>query len=165
MISSLDINFDILSNMLGIVVEKKNPAPSEGETLQLYIPSLLPNIQKTIPTKSVNFINIGPRLFLNAPDCRPRCRVLFKTQNYITGYLEKNSEWVNSSTSEIRTRNLKNDDGYTVTASGSDSRGGSITVQLHEKYKSYYTIGGEKVDCHAPNGRLSKLLFNNDKYL
>jgi hypothetical protein len=165
MISSLNVNFDVLSEMLGIVVERKNPAPKEGETLQLYIPALMPELQKTIPTKSTNFINKGSKLFLNASECRPRCRVLLKTQNYLTGYMEKNSEWVNSSTSEVKSRQLENTDGYKIDVSGVDSQGGSISINLYETYKTYYTVGGEKVDCYAPNGKFSKLLMNNDMYL
>ena len=34
-----------------------------------------------------------------------------------------------------------------------------------EEYKTYYTEGNEKVSCYAPNGKLSKLLFNNDMYI
>lgn len=164
MISSLDLNFDVLSDMMGIVVEKKNPAPKEGETLQLYIPSIMPNISQSIPTKTVNFINKGTRLFLNDSECRPRCKTLLKTQNYLTGILENNSEWKNQSTSEIRSRKVENADGYSINVEGTDSVGGSISINLYEEYKSYYTIGGEKVDCYAPNGKFSKLLFNNDKY-
>ena len=165
MISSLDLNVDVLSAMLGIVVEKKNPAPKEGETLQLYIPSFMPDIPQTIPTKSINFINKGIGLFLNDIECRPKCKTLLKTQNYLTGYLEKNSEWKNQNTSETNNRNLENSDGYKITASATDYIGRPIDIKLYEKYKSYYTVGGEKVECYAQNGKFSKLLFNNDKYL
>ena len=165
MISSLDLNFDVLSNMLGIVVEKKNPAPSEGESLKLYIPVLMPNINQSIPTTTQKFLNKGSKLFLNNAECRPASKVLLNTQNYLTGYLERNSEWVNSYTSEIKDRELENSDNYKISIIGTDSRGGSINAKLYEKYKSYYTVGGEKVECYAPNGKISKLLFNNDKYL
>ena len=164
MITSLDLKIDVLADMLGIVVEKKNPAPSEGESLQLYIPILMPNIQQSLPTKTSKIINKGNQLFLNAPKCRPASKQLLTTQNYLTGYLEKNSEWVNSSTSEIKDRELENSDNYKITISGNDSLGGTITAKLYETYKSYYTVGGEKVDCYAPNGKFSKLLFNTDMY-
>lgn len=165
MISSLELNFDVSAEMLGIVVEKKNPAPKEGESLKLYIPVLMPNIQKSIPTTKNKYINKGSRLFLNASACRPTSKVLLNTQNYITGYLEKNSEWVNSTTSKVQRREFENTDGYKVDISATDSYGRSINIDMYETYKSYYTAGGEKVDCFAPNGKLSKLLFNNDKYL
>lgn len=165
MISSLDLNFDVLSNMLGIVVEKKNPAPSEGESLKLYIPVLMPDISQSIPTKNEKFLNKGNRLFLNAVDCRPASKILLNTQNYITGYLEKNSEWVNSYTSEVRDRELENSDNYKIRIVGTDSLGKNINAKLYETYKVYYTNSGEKVECYAPNGKFSKLLFNNDKYL
>ena len=165
MISSFEIDVDVLSDMMGIVVEKKNPAPSEGESLQLFIPILMSELHRSIPTKSTNFINKGVKLFLNASDCRPTCRTLLKTQNYITGYMEKNSEWINSSTSEVKSRQLENTDGYRINATGVDSYGASIHVELNEMYKTYYTVGGEKVECYAPNGKFSKLLINNDKYL
>lgn len=165
MISSLELNFDVLSDMLGIVVEKKNPAPKEGETLQLYIPILMTNLPQSIPTKTSNFINKGTKLFLNDSECRPRCRTLLKTQNYITGYLEKNSEWVNSSTSDVKSRKMKNIDGYDINIEAVDSLGGAVNINLYEEYKTYYTVGGEKVECYAPNGKFSKLLFNNDAYL
>ena len=165
MISSLDLNFDITVNMLGIVVEKKNPAPKEGESLQLYIPLLMPDIHQSIPSKTTKFINKGNRLFLNASECRPVSKSLLTTQNYITGYMEKNSEWINASTSEIKNREFENIDGNKITIVGKDSIGGSITLNLYEDYKTYFTIGGEKVECYAPNGKISKLLFNTDKYL
>jgi hypothetical protein len=165
MISSFDLNFDVLSDMLGIVVEKKNPAPSEGESLKLYIPTLMPNIIQTLPTKNQKFLNRGNKLFLNDITCRPVSKVLLNTQNYITGYLEKNTEWVNSKTSEIKNRELENSDKYKISIIGTDSYGGSISAKLYENYKTYYTVGGEKVECYAPNGKFSKLLFNNDKYI
>lgn len=165
MITSLDLNFEIPDSMLGIVVERKNPAPKEGESLQLFIPILMPNLNKTIPVKLTNFINKGSKLFLNDISCRPKSKVLIKTQNYLTGYLEKNSEWINASTSEIKNRALENSDGYNISATGTTSEGDQVFINLYEVYKTYYTIGGEKVDCYAPNGKLSKLLFNNEKYL
>lgn len=165
MISSLDLNFDVLSDMLGVVVEKKNPAPSEGESLKLYIPVLMPNINQSIPTINQKFLNKGNKLFLNDFECRPASKILLNTQNYITGYLEKNSEWVNSTTSEIKDRELENSYNYKINAIGTDSYGENINIKLYERYKTYYTVGGEKVECYAPNGRFSKLLFNNDKYL
>ena len=165
MISSLELNFDVLSDMLGIVVEKKNPAPKEGESLQLYIPSLMPNISQSIPVKYTKIINKGSRLFLNASDCRPISKTLLQTQNYLTGYMEKNSEWINSSASEIKNRELENSDGHKVDIIGTDSMGGNITINLYEKYKTYYTKGGEKVECYTTNGKFSKLLINTDKYI
>ena len=165
MITSFELNFDVLSEMVGVVVEKKDPAPKEGETLKLFIPKLMPNIDKSIPVKSSNFINKGSKLFLNSSECRPRCRVLLKTQNYLTGYLEKNCEWNNVSNSKIGYRKLQNTDGYSITASAVDYYGRDISIKLYENYKSYYTVGGEKVNCYAPNGKISKLLFNNDKYM
>ena len=59
MISSLELKFDVLSELLGICVEKKDPAPKSGETLQIYIPSLMPKISKSIPTKKTTVSNKG----------------------------------------------------------------------------------------------------------
>lgn len=165
MISSLNLNFDVTSEMLGFVVEKKNPAPKEGESLKLYIPVLMPNISQSLPTRFTKFINKGHKLFLNAAECRPSSRVILTTQNYLTGYLEKNSEWINSTTSELKDRELENIDGYRIKVEAYDSDGERVNVSLQEKYKTYYTEGGEKVDCYAPNGKLSKLLFNTDTYI
>ena len=165
MITSFDLDIDVLSDMLGFVVEKKNPAPKEGESLQLYIPVLMPNISKSIPTNQNKVNNKGSKLFLNDSSCRPTSRILLTTQNYITGYVEKNSKWVNESTSEIGQRTVENADGYQLKIEASDSLGLPINISLYEEYKTYYTEGNEKVSCYAPNGKLSKLLFNNDMYL
>ena len=194
MITSLDLKFRIPDDMLGIVVEKRNPAPKEGESLQLYIPILMPNIQKTIPTKQINTVNFGLKLFLNDARCRPRSSVILKSQNYLTGYLEKNSVWKNDTAYNIKERPLTNDDNYEITTKSkavtktdtdtntkvTASPAGvnvsvdtdvdvnvdvEVDVRLYEKYKEYYTTGGEKVECYPPNGKLSKLVFNNNKYL
>ena len=82
----------------------------------------------------------------------------------IFGYLEKKSEWKNHNTSIVKSRKMENTDGYNISIKGNDSLGGELNISLYEEYKSYYTVGGEKVECYAPNGKLSKLLFNNDIY-
>jgi len=169
MLTSLELKLDVVSELLGICVEKKDPAPKWGETLKIYIPILMPNITKSIPTKKTPVSNKGSGLFLNDASCRPPSKTILNTQNFLTGKLARNHMWMREENSRIATRDLLNpvDQGqlkvrYEIECSHEDC---DVTLQLLEDYRVYYTVGEERIRCFAPNGKFSKLTFDDDKYV
>jgi hypothetical protein len=169
MITSLELKMDVISELLGICVEKKDPAPKSGETLQIYIPTLMPNIAKSIPTKKNTVTNKGSKLFLNDPACRPPSKTTLTTQNYLTGKLARNHVWMREENSRIQTRDLVNplDQGQLKVRyeANCSVEGHPVRIKFLEDYRVYYTIGEERIRCYAPNGKFSKLLFDDDKYI
>lgn len=164
MISAFDLSFDVTEEMMGVIVERLDPAPKEGDPVKIYIPVLMPNIDKSIPSVQKKVINRGSKLFLNANNCKPMSKPILTTQNYITGTMEKNTSWINEKTSRVHERPLENLDGYKINIHGTDYDGRTLSINVSEQYREYYIAGGEKVNCYAPNGKLSKLLFDNDMY-
>ena len=169
MITSLELKIDVKEDLLGICVEKKDPAPKFGETLEIYIPSLMPKITKSIPTKKTPVSNKGAGLFLNDPSCRPPSKTLLTTQNFLTGTLERNSEWKREENSRIETRDLEDivkEDGSRIKYEAKCELDGSpVNIKFIEEYKVYYTVGEERINCYMPSGKFSKLLFDDSTYL
>ena len=168
MLTSLELKFDVISELLGICVQKKDPAPKSGETLQIYIPSLMPNITKSIPTKKNKVTNKGAKLFLNDSSCKPSSNSIITTQNYLTGKLARNCIWQRSENSRIKSRELVNsiDQGQLKVRYEAfcPVDGNPVDIKFIEDYNEYYTIGNERITCYAPNGKFSELLFNDNKY-
>lgn len=168
MLTSLELKFDVISELLGICVQKKDPAPKWGETLEIYIPTLMPKISKSIPTKKTPVSNKGSRLFLNDPACRPPSKNILTTQNFLTGKLARNHVWMREENSRIATRDLLNplDQGQLKVRYEAHCtvHGHPVDIKFLEDYRIYFTVGEERIRCYAPNGKFSKLIFDDDKY-
>ena len=154
MISPLQLPIDVEKDMPGIILEHIKPAPKEGEELKLYIPMLMTKITKGKPKTHI-VKSSGKQLFINDSSCRPAIHSVIKGQNYITCYAENGIVWRYATDKEIKYESPNDLSGYT-------SNGDSI--YLIEKVREYFTVPDEKVTCYAPNGKLSKMLFNTDTY-
>lgn len=94
MITNLKLPFDMEKNLLAFSQEHRKNAPVMGETLKVYIPLLMIDIEKGngIITSMAN--SGSYQTFLNDNRCRPTTQNIIKTQNYITAKLENNTTWI-----------------------------------------------------------------------
>ena len=94
MITNLKLPFDVEKNLLAFSQERRKNAPVMGESLKIYIPLLMLNINKSDDVSS-GIVSPGSyQTFLNDNSCRPKTQTTIKTQNYITARLENNTSWV-----------------------------------------------------------------------
>lgn len=94
MISNLRLPFDMEKNLLALSQEHRKNAPVIGESLKIYIPLLMLNIDKN-NNSICNLINQDNyQIFLNDNECRPKIQNIIKTQNYLTAILQNNTTWI-----------------------------------------------------------------------
>lgn len=79
------------TNEAGVTMIKRKPT-QPGESMPIYIPSLMAYMPRTIPTKQPVTTN-GNMVFKNAPDCKPNAPNIIHTQNYISPKFENNATW------------------------------------------------------------------------
>ena len=155
MISSLYYKFDTTQNMVAKVSEKRE-APTCGNALKLFIPALMQSLNMTVPPSKHKTSCATTTSFVNGNGCMPSLKAYLDGQNYITATMENNASWENVAKFGYRFRDLSS------RVTGRETYAGSSLI-LTEKYKAYYTEGGEKVECHIRNGKLSKMTFTTNR--
>ena len=78
-------------NDRGLTIKEQSPC-KQGETMPMYIPSLMAYIPKGEPRTDSATTN-GNMAFVNANDCKPNPPMIVKTQNYISPKFENNATW------------------------------------------------------------------------
>ena len=94
MITNLKLPFDMEKNFLAMSQEHRKNAPTIGESLKIYIPLLMLNIDKSNNVENNMISSNNYQTFLNDSTCRPRTQNIINTQNYITAKLENNTSWI-----------------------------------------------------------------------
>ena len=93
MITSLNFGYEANSDEYGYTVGDQ-PVPISGQTLQIYIPSIMSGIERSdkieIKKKAINSAN---KIFVNASECRPKLKKLIISKNVITAKMENNCSY------------------------------------------------------------------------
>ena len=63
-----------------------------GQTIPLYVPSMMPNINSASP-KISTIVTKGSTIFKNSGACKPKAQRIVKNQNYITPQMSRNQNW------------------------------------------------------------------------
>lgn len=94
MITNLKLPFDMNKNLLATSQEHRKSAPVVGESLKIYIPLLMINIDKYTGISNDIITSNNYQSFLNDRNCRPKTQNIIKRQNYMTARLENNTNWI-----------------------------------------------------------------------
>lgn len=93
MITSLNFGYKANSDEYGYAVGDQ-AVPVSGQTLQIYIPSIMSGIEKSdkieITKKAIKSAN---KIFVNASECRPKLKKTIKSKNAITAKMENNCSY------------------------------------------------------------------------
>ena len=74
------------------VTSKERPPVSAGETMEIFIPKLMPYMNSGTPTiKST--ITKGSMVFVNDSSCKPNVPTIVRSQNYISPKFENSASW------------------------------------------------------------------------
>ena len=80
MITNLKLPFDMEKNFLAMSQEHRKNAPTIGESLKIYIPLLMLNIDKSNNVENNMISSNNYQTFLNDSTCRPRTQNIINTQ-------------------------------------------------------------------------------------
>lgn len=88
---SLPNGCDFEKEFVGIVVDSPQRCTGAGDSLNLYIPALMVDIEKSIPFERVEGIGSTRTILINDSSCTPITKSHVKVSNYFKVTMENNS--------------------------------------------------------------------------